>query len=174
MGNVKTKKRNRLSVKKTRDCAFLKGELRRLHAEEGTARQRLKRRFGNKPIGELDIDPTGSRLEEEEYLKQLNVTESEYSDSESDLHVIDPVLLQQKTQSRVHLVAKELIQAVDDDSDTSGSDMEDMEGLSIPAVPKVSTSVLVGYHVRLTSYSGSTFLRSKVRDSDQRYIQLVG
>ncbi|KAF8344389.1 ribonuclease H-like domain-containing protein, partial [Amanita rubescens] len=44
MGNVKTKKRNRLSVKKTRDCAFLKGELRRRHAEEGTARQRLKRR----------------------------------------------------------------------------------------------------------------------------------
>ena len=79
-------------------------------------------------------------------MKQLNVTESEYSDSESDLHVIDPVLLQQKTQSRVHLVAKELIQAVDDDSDTSGSDMENMD-----FYPK-------GQHFRLSRLSRETYL----------------
>ncbi|KAK2463975.1 hypothetical protein APHAL10511_004026 [Amanita phalloides] len=138
MGNVKTKKRNRLSVKKTRDCAFLKGELRRQRAEEGTACQRLKRQFGNKPVGELDIDPTGSHLEEEEYLKQLNITESEYSDgNESDSYVIDPVL-QQKTQSRVQLVAKELIQAVDDDSDMSGLDTDmDSEPAGSSSIPRL-------------------------------------
>lgn len=48
MGNIKTKKRNRLSIRKTRDCAFIKGELRRQHAKQGTARQGLKRQFGNK------------------------------------------------------------------------------------------------------------------------------
>jgi hypothetical protein len=150
MGNIKTKKRNRLSVKKTRDCAFLKGELRRRHAKEGTARQRLKHQFGNKPVAVLDGDPTGSRLEEEEFLRQLDVAgESENSDgddSESNLpeYVIDPDLRQRK-ESQALVVAKQLVQAVDDDNDASDSDIdEDIDGepptTTTLRVPKVRLS----------------------------------
>ncbi|KAF8344590.1 hypothetical protein F5887DRAFT_918145 [Amanita rubescens] len=53
MGNIKTKKRNRLSIRKTRDCTLIKGELRRQHAKERTARLRLKRQFGNKVAQQL-------------------------------------------------------------------------------------------------------------------------
>ena len=46
-----------MKTKKLRDIAFVKSELHRRHAEEGTARKRLKRHFGNaKPQPEPAVD----------------------------------------------------------------------------------------------------------------------
>ncbi|KIJ50719.1 hypothetical protein M422DRAFT_79785, partial [Sphaerobolus stellatus SS14] len=42
MGDIKTKKRNRLAPQKTRDTAFLKLEICRQHAIDGVARKRVK------------------------------------------------------------------------------------------------------------------------------------
>ena len=41
MGDTKSKKRTRLGVQKNRDISFLKMELRRQHAIDGTAKRRL-------------------------------------------------------------------------------------------------------------------------------------
>ena len=173
MGNVKTKKQNCLSVKQTQDCAFLKGELCCRHAEEGTACQWLKRQFGNKPVKNL------ISIAQEAVWKRRSIwnnwtspsEDSDSNESDSD-YVIDPVL-QQKTQSRVQLVAKELIQAVDDDSNTSGSDMdmddEPSGSLSIPClVPKVSASACFSITWDSPASTDSTFLWSKVFDSASR------
>ena len=48
MGNIKTKKRNRMLTQKLRDLAFLQLELRHQQAKSGLVRQRLNRSFGNK------------------------------------------------------------------------------------------------------------------------------
>ncbi|KAF8873343.1 ribonuclease H-like domain-containing protein [Infundibulicybe gibba] len=70
MGNIKTKKRNRLGVQKTRDCAFVKGELRRQHAKDGTARHRIQRHFGNssQPVGIV-----ANRIDEEDILNDMEI-----------------------------------------------------------------------------------------------------
>ena len=47
MGNIKTKKRNRMHTQKLRDLAFLQLELRHQQARSGKVYQRLKRSFGN-------------------------------------------------------------------------------------------------------------------------------
>lgn len=65
MGNIKTKRRNRLTPQKTRDLAFIKLDVRRQQAIDGTLRKRLNRQFGSAPTGKGE-DPSGSRLEEEE------------------------------------------------------------------------------------------------------------
>jgi len=139
MGNIKTKKRNRLSMKKTRDCAFIKGEVRREHAKQGTARQRLKRQFGNKGTAPLDVDPTGSRLEEEEFLKEID--DDTQSDGDSDDGLPESIVPSQNNlnTSRVLLVARQLMQATDDDSD--GSDV----GEEPLVTPMAGTSKVSAY-----------------------------
>jgi hypothetical protein len=69
MGDIKTKKRNRLGVQKLRDCALVKGEIRRLHAAEGTARIRLKHKFGNSSPTVADTNKSGSRVEDEDIVQ---------------------------------------------------------------------------------------------------------
>jgi hypothetical protein len=82
MGDIKTKKRSRLGIKKLRDVAFVKTELRRGHAKAGTARRRLNRYFGNKETTvKVDHIVTG-RVEDEELVR--DVEDSEPSASESD------------------------------------------------------------------------------------------
>jgi hypothetical protein len=86
MGDIKTKKRNRLGVQKLRDCAFVKGELRRLHAEEGTTRIRLKRKFGNAHATVVDTDRSGSRVEDEDIVQAAERHAAEgASESDGDL-----------------------------------------------------------------------------------------
>ena len=134
MGNIKTKKRNRLSTRKTRDCAFIKGELRSQHAKQGTARQRLKRQFGIKGGAPLNVDPTASRLEEEEFLKEIdNVTESEDSNESDTLpeSILEPDPSRSSSNpSRVIQVAQQLMRAVEDDSDESDVDEDPVPSLS--------------------------------------------
>lgn len=77
MGDIKTKKRSRLTPQKTRDTAFFKLEIRREQAINGTARTRAKRQFGTKEKP-TDFDNSGSRLDDEE------VTDDEGSGSETD------------------------------------------------------------------------------------------
>lgn len=151
MGNIKTKKRNHLSIGKTWDCALIKGELRRHQAKEGTARRHYKRQFGNKAVAPLEIDPTGGRLDEEELLQEIeNVTESEDSDKatengNSPESIFEPMAgnPNQKSTSRVLQVAQQLIQAVDGDSNESdfGEELEELVvSLMAPltGTPKVS------------------------------------
>lgn len=68
MGDIKTKKRNKLGVQKLRDCALVKGELRHQHAKDGTARVQLRRKFGNGIPSVADTDKSGSRMEDEDIL----------------------------------------------------------------------------------------------------------
>jgi hypothetical protein len=69
MGDIKTKKRNRLGVQKLRDCALVKGEIQRLNAAEGTARIRLKCKLGSATPSIADIDKSGSRVEDEDIVQ---------------------------------------------------------------------------------------------------------
>jgi hypothetical protein len=56
MGDIKTKKRNRLGMKKLRDITYIKSELRRCHANDGITSKRLKRQFGNpKPTTNTNV-----------------------------------------------------------------------------------------------------------------------
>lgn len=91
MGDIKTKKRNRMLTKKLRDVAFVKSELRREQAALETARKRLKRRFGNKATNanedasENAEKSTGSgRVEDEEVVRAAEDSEAESSDAESE------------------------------------------------------------------------------------------
>lgn len=77
LGDIKTKKRNRMGTEKLRDTAFVKSELHRHQATMGTARKCLKRHFGNN-ITATDSDPTGSRMLDEE-----TVRDAEDSDDQS-------------------------------------------------------------------------------------------
>jgi hypothetical protein len=60
MGDMKTKKRNKMTTKKLQDVTYVKSDLRRRQAKDGTARGRLKRHFGNsKRGGKTAEDNTG-------------------------------------------------------------------------------------------------------------------
>ena len=153
MGNIKAKKCNRLSTRKTRDCAFIKGELRSQHAKQGTARQRLKRQFGIKGGAPLDADPTVSQLEEEEFLKEIdNVTESEDSDESNESDTLPESILEpdpsrsSSNPSCVIQVAQQLMRAVEDDSDESDVDEDLVPSLSESLVTlKAGTSKVSGF-----------------------------
>jgi len=47
MGDTKTKKQNKMKPQKLQDIMYVKSDLRRHQAKDGTARRRLKRHFGN-------------------------------------------------------------------------------------------------------------------------------
>ncbi|PCH34656.1 hypothetical protein WOLCODRAFT_155307 [Wolfiporia cocos MD-104 SS10] len=83
MGHTKTKMCSRLGIQKNRDIAFLKMELRRRHAEEGTARKRLKQRFGNTETS-VDCDKSGSRLSDEQLLQEAEGCSLSSSNDDSD------------------------------------------------------------------------------------------
>jgi hypothetical protein len=69
-----------------RDSAFVKGELWRLHAEEGTARIRLKRKFGNAHATVIDTDRSGSHVEDEDIVQAAERHAAEgASESDGDL-----------------------------------------------------------------------------------------
>lgn len=59
MGDIKTKKRNRLAPQKTRNTAFLKLEIRRQHAIDGVACKHVKRQYGQETQA-TDNDKSGS------------------------------------------------------------------------------------------------------------------
>lgn len=90
MGDIKTKKRNRLGVQKLRDVAMVKAEIRKRHASEGSARVRLKRQFGNTQTTAPVIAPTSSQLEDEELVRDIidradgGGSDSESSDEDED------------------------------------------------------------------------------------------
>lgn len=92
--DIKTKKRTRLGTKKTRDTVYLKFEIRREHAQQGLARKRLKRQFGNTENA-IDFDESGSRTEEIEILRQVEEaggdaeTESTSNSASDDEHLDD-------------------------------------------------------------------------------------
>ena len=146
-------------MKKTQDCAFVKGELCCQHTKEGTARQRLKRQFGSKGTVPLDVDPTGSQLEEEEFLKEienLNIMESEDSDNLNESDGLPESILEhnpsQSDPSHVLQVAQQLMQAVDDDSDESDVGEEPVVAPTIAGTSKVTSNVLLTYHSSLTTH----------------------
>jgi hypothetical protein len=67
MGDTKTKKRNKMKTKKLQDITYIKSDLRRRQAQNGTARRRLKRHFGN-------VEPNGGgthrgRIEDEDIVR---------------------------------------------------------------------------------------------------------
>jgi hypothetical protein len=67
MGDTKTKKRNKMKTKKLQDITYIKSDLRRRQARNGTAQRRLKRHFGN-------AEPNGKathrgRIEDEEIVR---------------------------------------------------------------------------------------------------------
>lgn len=82
MGNIKTKRRNRLAPQKTRDLALIKLDVRRQQSIEGTARMRLKRSFGNLPEQRVG-DPSGSSIEDQE-LAQIACARGDDSNSDDD------------------------------------------------------------------------------------------
>jgi hypothetical protein len=110
MGDTKSKKRTRLTVQKNRDISFLKMELRRQHAIDGTAQRRLKRRFGN-PETVADRDPTGSRMEDQELIMNADadalLTDSNSDDADGDRENLPP--------SSFSAVAQQAVRDVDDD-----------------------------------------------------------
>ncbi|KAF8874902.1 ribonuclease H-like domain-containing protein [Infundibulicybe gibba] len=76
-----------LGVQKTRDCAFVKGELRRQHAKDGTARHRIQRHFGNssQPVGIV-----ANRIDEEDILNDMEIANNEMGNDDSDTdHVVE-------------------------------------------------------------------------------------
>ena len=97
MGDMKTKKRNKMTTKKLQDVMYVKSDLRRRQAKDGTAWGRLKRHFGNSKQGgktakdntrkaAADNVPLRSRIEDEEIVctaEDSNVLEGQ-SDSESN------------------------------------------------------------------------------------------
>ncbi|TFY78156.1 hypothetical protein EWM64_g5859 [Hericium alpestre] len=85
--DTKTKKRNWMRTELVRKVTFLKLELRRQHAEEGTARARLKRHFGDSSSAEASKTSKGpiitrSQLEEEEIVRGVTEMGLDGSDSE--------------------------------------------------------------------------------------------
>lgn len=78
MGNIKTKRRNRLTPQRTRDLALIKLDVRRQQAIEGTLRKRVKRAFGS------FSDPSGSRVEDEE-IAQIACAREEDNEDKEDL-----------------------------------------------------------------------------------------
>lgn len=78
MGNIKTKRRNRLTPQRTRDLALIKLDVRRQQAINGTLRKRVKRAFGS------FSDPSGSRVEDEE-IAQIACARKEDNEDEEDL-----------------------------------------------------------------------------------------
>lgn len=87
MGDIKTKKRNRLGVQKLRDTAFVKSEIRREHVANGVARHRLKRHFGNQveATGTSTQPATqGARIDDEDVIREAQEGLDLESDSEDE------------------------------------------------------------------------------------------
>ena len=68
MGDIKTKKRNRLGIQKLRDCALIKGEIWQQQMKDGTAKLRAKRDFGNKTTS--FVGASQSQLDDVEVIQE--------------------------------------------------------------------------------------------------------
>jgi hypothetical protein len=161
MGNTKSKKRTRLGVQKNRDISFLKIELRRQHAIDGTAQRRLKRQFGN-PETVTDRDPTGSRMEDQELIMNadadtlLTDSDSDNSDADGDRDV--ETESNGSPSSSFSAVARQMLQDADDDDnedyisglgETVG---EDVSGRSEGSRPRQVSEVSMQTYNTLTRY----------------------
>ena len=82
MGDIKTKKRNRLGMQKLRDCALIKGEIRQQQIKEGTVKLRAKCNFGNKATAFVNV--TQSRLDDIEVIQEAVDNLNCDDDSESE------------------------------------------------------------------------------------------
>jgi hypothetical protein len=82
MGDIKTKKRNRLGMQKLRDCALIKGEMRQQQIKEGTVKLRAKRNFGNKTTA--FVDTSQSQLDDVEVIQEALDNLDCDGDSESE------------------------------------------------------------------------------------------
>src|SRR5204862_6832944 len=106
---------------KTRDIAFVKLELRRSQAEMGTARRRLKRKFGNDETV-ADLDVSGSRMEDEEIVKIAEAGNDTDSDSDDGGNSSDLLEVGESSANRnsFTMIVGELENAMDaDDSDSN-------------------------------------------------------
>jgi hypothetical protein len=149
LGDIKTKKRNRLGTKKLRDTAFVKSELCRCHAKSGTARTRLKRRFGNE-VTELDSDPTGSRMLDEEMVRAAEESNERWgSDSDDDDELVEDA----QQFSRLAKQFKAAAIAADEDSD-NGIDADEAD-VPLPATSNFPRRVSSIY----SRYSSQCWIR---------------
>jgi hypothetical protein len=83
MGDIKTKKRNRMAPQKPHDTAFLKLDIWREHAVDGMARKRVKCQFGYTSVS-TDGDRSGSRIQDEEVVESSDPASDTGSDSDRD------------------------------------------------------------------------------------------
>ncbi|KAG1882736.1 hypothetical protein F4604DRAFT_1953301 [Suillus subluteus] len=120
MGNTKSKRRTRLGVQNNRNMSFLKMELRRQHAIDGTAQRRLKRQFGNPEIV-ADRDLTGSHMEDQELVMNADTDTLLTDESEPDDNTENVPESNSTPSSSFLAVALQLQQdADDDDNEDSG------------------------------------------------------
>lgn len=128
MGNIKTKLRNRLGTKKTRDLAFLTLEIRRRQAIEGSLRRRLKRQFNVNPAGAFG-DSSGSRIEEEELARAVCESDAgDDADNEGDEATgVHSAHVESEAPESFKSMAEALKQAVaeDEDDDEAGEVVEE-------------------------------------------------
>jgi hypothetical protein len=119
MGDTKSKKQTHLGVQKNPDISFLKIELRRQHAIDGTAQCRLKCQFGN-PETVTDCDPTGSRMEDQELIMNtdadtlLTDSDSDNSDADGDCDV--ETKSNSSPSSSFSAVARQMLQDANDNN----------------------------------------------------------
>jgi hypothetical protein len=133
-----------MGTEKLRDTAFVKSELRRRQATMGTVRKRLKRRFGN-DVTATDSDPTGSRMLDEETIRDAEDLDDQGSGSEGD-----DELAEEETRPCSNF-ARQLEAAVTADDEDAETDAEEAAALltSTFTNPRVSFLIL---DLRITSY----------------------
>lgn len=151
MGNIKTKKRNRMLPQKLRDLAFLQLELRQQQARNGLVRQRLKRTLGNEETTSSPVQPVPGRPDDAAVVEELRTaqegdSESEISDDEhsnlpmSSLSLAD--LNKDKSVGRRSRNFASLVEGYEsDDSDLEGESSQiitdDSNGPSMPRTVRV-------------------------------------
>ncbi|KAG2042018.1 hypothetical protein BDR03DRAFT_978754 [Suillus americanus] len=122
-----SKRQTRLGVQNNHDMSFLKTELRRQHAIDGTAQCRLKRQFSN-PETVADHDPTGSRMEDQELVMNADIDtlltdKSDLDDGNSNCVVENGPESNDPSPSSFSAVVLQLLQDANDDNNddyTSG------------------------------------------------------
>jgi hypothetical protein len=89
LGDIKTKKRNRMGTKKLRDTAYIKSDLHCRHAKEGTAKWHLKRQFGHVEV-DVNNHMSTNQVEDEEVLRDAeDPQEKSGLESEGDSEMED-------------------------------------------------------------------------------------
>ena len=107
-----------MGTKKLRDTAYIKSDLRRRHAKEGTAKRRLKRQFGH---AEVDVNNhmSANRVEDEEVLRDAeDPQEKSGSESEGDSEMEDDDDDRAQPFTRIARDLEAAAQADSDDEDS--------------------------------------------------------